>query len=119
MRAKLLAIITLAIAWATPAAAADARPVTVVASEYQFAPAKLAFRRGALYRLHLENRGKEQHEFTAPEFFKAVKLQNAEALNADRTEIELPPGSAKDLFFVPQQSGHYPLRCSDHDWAGM
>jgi uncharacterized cupredoxin-like copper-binding protein len=119
MTAKLLAIITLAIAGATPAAAADARPVTVVTSEYQFAPAKLAFKRGALYRLHLENHGKEQHEFTAPEFFKAVKLQNAEALNADRTEIELPPGTAKDLFFVPQQSGHYPLRCSDHDWAGM
>jgi len=122
MSAKLLAGIALAVIVAAPAAAAGRAPaqsVTVVASEYQFAPAKLAFKRGALYRLHIENHGKEQHEFTAPEFFKAVKLQNAEALNADRTEIELPPGSAKDLFFVPQQSGHYPLRCSDHDWAGM
>jgi uncharacterized cupredoxin-like copper-binding protein len=96
-----------------------ARPVTVVTSEYKFSPAKLAFKRGVRYRLHLENRGKEEHEFTAPEFFKTVKLQNAEALNADRTEIELPPGSTKDLFFTPQQAGHYPLRCSDHDWAGM
>jgi uncharacterized cupredoxin-like copper-binding protein len=103
-------------------AAADggaAHTVKVVAAEYRFSPAKLSFKRGITYRLHIENHGKEMHEFTAPEFFKAVKLQNAEALNADRTEIELPPGAAKDLFFVPQQSGHYPLRCSDHDWAGM
>src|SRR6266404_6258525 len=99
------------------AVAADwsgAQPVTVVTSEYEFSPAKLTFKRGVAYRLHLENRGREQHEFTAPEFFKAVTLGNAEALNADRTEIEIPPGASKDLFFVAQQRGHYPLRCSDH-----
>jgi uncharacterized cupredoxin-like copper-binding protein len=109
-------------ALAAPAVAADwsqARPVTVVASEYKFSPNKLTFERGVAYRLHLENHGKEQHEFTAPEFFRAVRLRDAKALNADRIEVEIPPGSAKDLFFVPQQSGHYPLRCSDHDWAGM
>ena len=120
--AKLWAGIALAIAWAAPAVAADwsqAQPVTVVASEYQFSPARLTFKRGIAYHLHLENHGKELHEFTAPEFFKAIRLRNAEALNADRTEVEIPPGTAKDLFFVPQQSGHYPLRCSDHDWAGM
>jgi uncharacterized cupredoxin-like copper-binding protein len=119
---RLLFGIAVAIAWAAPALAADRsqpRAVTVVATEYEFSPATLTFRRGALYRLHLENHGKEQHEFTAPEFFKAVRLRNPEALNADRTEAEIPPGAAKDLFFVPQQPGHYPLRCSDHDWAGM
>ena len=107
---------------AAGAVAADgsrAQPVTVVTSEYQFSPAKLTFKRGVTYRLHIENHGKEQHEFTAPEFFKAVTLRNAEALNTDRTEIEIPPGAAKDLLFVPKQPGHYPLRCSDHDWAGM
>src|SRR5207248_2238805 len=95
------------------AVAADwsrAKPVTVVTSEYQFSPAKLTFKRGVTYRLHIENRGKEQHEFTAPEFFKAVTLGNAEAVNADRTEIEIPPGTTKDLLFVPLQPGHYPLR---------
>jgi uncharacterized cupredoxin-like copper-binding protein len=122
MRARFLPGIALAVIAAAPAAAAGAsaaRQVTVVTSEYQFSPANLAFKRGVLYRLHLENRGREQHEFTAPEFFKAVKLQNPELLNADRIEFEIPPGTAKDLFFVPQRAGHYPLRCSDHDWAGM
>jgi uncharacterized cupredoxin-like copper-binding protein len=97
----------------------QAQPVPVVASEYRFSPNHLTFKRGVGYRLHIENRGKEMHEFTAPEFFKAVELHNPAVLNADRTEIEIAPGSAKELDFVPQQAGRYPLRCSDHDWAGM
>ena len=96
-----------------------AQTVAVIATEYQFSPNALSFKRGVRYRLHLENHGKEQHEFTAPEFFKTVRLRNAKALNADRTEVEIPPGTVKDLFFVPQQAGLYRLRCSDHDWAGM
>jgi uncharacterized cupredoxin-like copper-binding protein len=117
--ARLLAGIALAITWAAPAVGAEARLVTVVASEYQFSPAKLNFKRGVTYRLHIENHGKELHEFTAPEFFKAVRLHDAKALNRDKTEVEIPPGAARDLLFVPQQPGQYPLRCSDHDWAGM
>jgi uncharacterized cupredoxin-like copper-binding protein len=111
-----LTIITVA---ATAAEWSQAQQITVVASEYQFSPQALTFKRGVAYRLHLENHGKEQHEFTAPEFFKAVRLRNTKALNRDKTEIEIPPGASRDLFFIPQQQGHYPLRCSDHDWAGM
>jgi uncharacterized cupredoxin-like copper-binding protein len=122
--AVLLMQVAMVVATACAACAADAdwsqaRPVTVVASEYQFAPKKLTFKRGVVSRLHIETRGKDQHEFTAPEFFKAVTLRSTEALNADRIEVEVPPGAAKDLFFVARESGRYPLRCSDHDWAGM
>lgn len=117
--AKFLAAIALAIAWAAPAAAAEARPVTVVAAEYQFSPARLVFKRGQAYRLHLENHGTELHEFHAPEFFEAVELADPTVLNADKTEILIHPGEAKDLIFVPKKAGHYDLICSDHDWAGM
>jgi uncharacterized cupredoxin-like copper-binding protein len=113
----------LAIVWAAPAVAAadwsQARPVTVVASEYRFSPAKLTFKRGVTYRLHIENHGKELHEFHAPAFFKAVALADPAVLNADRTEILVPPGAAKDLIFVAKKAGHYRLICSDHDWTGM
>ncbi len=120
--AKLLAAIALAIAWAAPAIAADGappRPVTVIASEYQFSPAKLTFKRGVAYRLHVENHGKELHEYHAPAFFKAVELGNPTVLNADQTEIIIQPGEAKDLTFVPKKPGRYKLICADHDWAGM
>ena len=119
---KRLAAIALAIAGAAPAVAAErsqARPVTVIASEYQFSPAKLTFKRGVAYRLHVENHGKELHEFHAPAFFKAVELGDPTVLNADKTEILIQPGEAKDLTFVPKQPGRYKLICADHDWAGM
>jgi len=122
MSAKFLAVIGLMIAWTAPAVSADGsqpRQVTVVASEYQFSPARLVFKRGVAYRLHLENHGKELHEFHAPGFFKAVKLSDPTVLNADKTEIIIHPGEAKDLIFVPKKAGYYSLICSDHDWAGM
>jgi uncharacterized cupredoxin-like copper-binding protein len=117
----LLPIAAVLIALAGPAVAADskARPVTVVASEYQFSPATLVFKRGVAYRLHLENHGKELHEFHAPEFFAAVELGDPTVLNPDKTEIAIHPGEAKDLTFVPKKAGRYKLICSDHDWAGM
>jgi len=108
---------------AAPAAvAADwskAQPVTVLASEYEFSPSHLTFEHGVAYRLHIENRGKEMHEFTAPEFFHWAEIRDPSVVNADKTEIEIPPGKAKDLYFVPMKAGQYKLRCSDHDWAGM
>ena len=93
--------------------------LTVVLMEYGFTPNRLSFTRTLLYRLHLENRGKELHEFTAPNFFKAVTVRNPEVLVLDGREIVLHPGEQKDVYLVPQRAGHYSLICADHDWAGM
>ena len=112
----------LVLAVSSPAFAADwsqAKEVDVVTTEYKFLPKSLTFQHGTPYRLHLANKGKEMHEFTAPEFFKTLDMRDAAPLNADKTEIELAPGTTKDLYFVAQQAGKFPLRCSDHDWAGM
>jgi uncharacterized cupredoxin-like copper-binding protein len=98
---------------------AKAQKVTVATVEYAFQPASLTFHQGVAYRLRVGNKGKETHEFTAPEFFKAIKLRDAQPLNPDRTEMVIQPGQHKDLYFVAQQPGSYKLRCSDHDWAGM
>ena len=53
--------------------ATNAEPVTlnVVMIDYKFQPDHLTLQHGVLYRLHLENHGKETHEFTAPTFFAA------------------------------------------------
>src|SRR5712672_3666031 len=96
-----------------------AKLVTVVTTESKFTPNKLTFRRGIPYRLHVENRGKQLHEFNAADFFKTAKISNPAVLNPDKTEIVLRPGEAKDLNFIPKQAGHFRLRCPDHDWAGM
>jgi uncharacterized cupredoxin-like copper-binding protein len=124
-KAKLLspiAAVLVALAAPAGAAAADAspaQPVTVVAADYDFAPDKLTFKRGVAYRLHIENHGKEMHQFNAPAFFQSIELGDPQVLNADRTEIAVHPGEAKDLTFVPRQAGQYRLICPDHDWTGM
>ena len=122
MRVGALVLILLLSLAAAPAWAVDwgqAQTVTVVTSEYRFAPSQLTLRQGIPYRLHLENHGKEMHEFTAPAFIKSLSIRNPKVLNADRTEVGLQPGATKDLYFVPKTAGHYPLICGDHDWAGM
>jgi len=104
------------------AGAADwskAKTVNVAMVEYAFKPADLTFKQGVAYRLHLDNKGKETHEFTAPDFFKAVEMRNPDVTGPDRTEIVVQPGQKKDLYFVAKQAGSYDLRCADHDWAGM
>jgi uncharacterized cupredoxin-like copper-binding protein len=119
MLTSMAATLVLVLAAATPLDWSRAQTVIVIASEYGFAPSRLTFHGGMPYRLHLENHGKELHEFTAPAFLKSVELGNPDALNADRSEVVLQPGEQQDLFLVPRQAGRYPFVCADHDWAGM
>src|SRR5271168_5016161 len=93
--------------------------VSVVMSDYKFVPDRLIFQHDTHYRLHLENHGKETHEFTAPTFFAAAKIDNPDVLNREHTEIVVQPGESKDLLFTARRPGTYDLRCADHDWNGM
>jgi len=97
------------------------QPVTVnvIMIDYKFVPDHLTLQHDVPYRLHLENHGKETHEFTAPTFFATAKIDNLSTLNSDRSEILLEPGESKDVFLTPGKPGTYDLRCADHDWNGM
>ena len=74
------------------AAAPPAETLNVVMVDYRFMPDHLSFRHDVHYRLHLENHGKETHEFTAPTFFATAKIDNPEVLNREHTEIVMQPG---------------------------
>jgi uncharacterized cupredoxin-like copper-binding protein len=100
-------------------AAAEAPPVTIVMSEYDFAPKRVILHHGVRYRLHLQNTGKEVHEFTAPAFFKIAQIENPDALDPDRKQVVLQPNETKDVLLSAPRPGSYDLRCADHDWAGM
>jgi uncharacterized cupredoxin-like copper-binding protein len=117
--ASMTAALVLGLAVATPLDWSRAQTVTVVATEYGFDPSHLTFRVGVPYRLHLENRGKELHEFTAPAFLQSVEIGNPDALNVDGGEVVLQPGAQEDVYLVPRHAGRYPFVCADHDWAGM
>jgi len=111
----------LAIGAVAGAAAPPSQPVLngLVMIDYKFVPDHLTFQHDVHYRLHIENRGKETHEFTAPTFFATAKIDSPDVLNRERTEIVVQPGKSKDLLFTPGKPGTYDLRCADHDWAGM
>jgi uncharacterized cupredoxin-like copper-binding protein len=114
-RAVIAAALAAMPAWA---AAAPVR-IDVTLTEYAFTPSRLVFRHGVHYRLHLANAGKEFHEFTAPAFLKAIRIESPGVVNREGNQIDMPPGTQKDLDFVAPHSGRYRLWCADHDWAGM
>ncbi len=52
-----------------------ARDVTIVLSEYKFAPADPIFQADRPYRLILRNKGERTHTFVSEGFFKAIAAQ--------------------------------------------
>jgi plastocyanin len=119
MLTRTLAALALVLAAAMATDWSQAQPVTVVAKDYAFEPSRLTLHVGTAYRLHIENHGKDNHEFTAPAFFQNVEIRDPASVNADRTEVVIAAGEQKDVYLVPRKAGHYPLSCADHDWAGM
>ena len=113
---KLLSVLFFA---ASALAADPGQEVTVQLLDDKFVPDQLVFRAGVRYRLRLENRGREMHEFTAPEFIKTLDVKNPEVLEQAGNEVLVQPGTSKDLVFVAKKPGRYPLTCADHDWDGM
>lgn len=111
----------LVIVFAGSCCAATPEParVDVAMIDYRFVPDHLTFEHGVHYRLHLENHGEQTHEFTAPTFFAAAKIDNPKVLNREHTEVVMQPGDSKDILLTPGAPGTYDLRCSDHDWDGM
>jgi uncharacterized cupredoxin-like copper-binding protein len=100
IRAQLSMIGVVCILGLSPAGWAEsskAETVTLIGTDYEFAPNRLTFRVGSAYRLQFENRGKELHEFTAPAFLKTVEIANPEALNPEGTEIVARPGEPPSL----------------------
>jgi len=116
----LLPLLLLAVpAHAQPVAWSKAQPMAVELIDNSFVPDKLSFQNGVPYRLHLENHGKELHEFTAPEFFAEALVRDPKLLANGGQELVVQPGAVADVYLMPQKPGSYRLTCADHDWDGM
>jgi uncharacterized cupredoxin-like copper-binding protein len=106
-------------AGAQPVDWSRAQPVNVEMIDNKFVPDHLTFQHGVPYRLHLENHGKNLHEFTAPEFLAAATVRDPGALANGGKDIVVQPRATTDIYLEPRQAGTYPLACADHDWDGM
>jgi len=106
-------------ATAQPVDWSNAETVRVEMVENRFIPKSLRFRHGVPYRLHLENHGKELHEFTAPQFFAAATVRDPRRLANGGKDVVLQSGTSAEIDLLPLRPGHYELTCADHDWDGM
>ncbi|HUC64020.1 MAG TPA: cupredoxin domain-containing protein [Stellaceae bacterium] len=88
-------------------------------TEYRFIPDHLTLQQGVRYRLVLDNRGAEVHEFTAPQLIAASTVENPDILDASGKAVVVKPGERRELRFIAPAAGLYPFICADHDWAGM
>jgi uncharacterized cupredoxin-like copper-binding protein len=88
-------------------------------TEYRFIPDHLTLQQGTHYRLVLDNRGTEVHEFTAPTLITASTVENPDILDASGKAVVVKPGERRELRFIAPVAGRYPFACADHDWAGM
>lgn len=105
---------------------ARAEPVTVAMVEYGYQPAALAFAAGRPYRLRIENHGGSSHTFSSDGFFQAIAARSLTTVKGTVDtpyvrDVEVAPGQAADLLFVPVRAGDYPLVCHEplHEVFGM
>jgi uncharacterized cupredoxin-like copper-binding protein len=99
MLASMAAALVLVLVAAPPLDWLRAQTAAAVATEYGFVPSRLTFQVGVPNRLHLQNRGKELHEFTTPALLQSVEIVNPEAMDMDRREVVLLPRTQKDLYY--------------------
>jgi uncharacterized cupredoxin-like copper-binding protein len=108
---------------AVPGGAADpwssAQKMVVVLADNRFEPDHLTFHAGQPYELHLENHGKDLHQFTAPAFLKASTVRDQRLLANGGTDVVVQSGKSVSILLIAAPKGKYDLRCADHDWDGM
>lgn len=93
--------------------------MTVVMVDNRFEPDHVTFEHGKVYDLHLENHGKDMHEFTAPVFLQAATIKDKGLLANGGKDIVVQPGKSTDILLIAPAKGQYDLTCADHDWDGM
>jgi plastocyanin len=117
---KRIAFSFLAAVALTPAAAAAPAGVSVNLANFSFAPNVVQLRAGVPTVLHLRNLSSGGHNFSAPAFFAASRIQPQSAAYVRKGRVEVPAGSSVDIALTPA-AGQYPLKCSHafHSAFGM
>ena len=89
-------------------------------SSFDFTPRALHLRAGQPYTLVLTNVASGGHDFSAPEFFAAARVQPSDAGLIDGGEIEVPGKSTRTVHLIPA-AGSYKLTCTHtfHATFGM
>jgi len=97
-----------------------AQPVEIALSNFDFTPKDLHLRQGQAYRLRFVNRGSGGHNFSAPDFFAAARIDPADAAAVAKGSVELAKGEAREVRLTPA-AGTYKVKCTHfmHSAFGM
>ena len=92
----------------------------VTLSNFDFTPHELHLRAGQPVALVLANVASGGHDFSAPEFFAAARIEPADAALVSRGEVDVPGGATRTIHLVPA-AGSYKLTCTHtmHAMFGM
>jgi plastocyanin len=121
VRNILTAAVTGSFVFAGGAMAQTATPINVSLTNYAFAPSVLSLKAGTTYRMHFTNDGSKEHNFNAPEFFKASQVAQVDKAKVEEGSVELDSGQAIDITVTPNRPGAYSFDCSHfmHSMLGM
>jgi len=102
------------------AAAQAAAEQRVELSSFDFTPRELHLQAGQRYTLVLTNIASGGHDFAAPEFFAAARIDPNDAALVAEGEIDVPSKSTRTVHLVPA-AGTYKLTCTHmmHAMFGM
>jgi uncharacterized cupredoxin-like copper-binding protein len=103
-----------------PALAQASAELRVELSNFDFTPHELHLRAGQPTTLVLANLASGGHDFSAPEFFAAARIEQADAGLVDDGEVDVPGKSTRTVHLVPA-AGSYKLTCTHtmHAMFGM
>ena len=102
------------------AIAQSATEQRVELSNFDFVPRELHLHAGQPVALVLANGASGGHDFSAPEFFAAARIEPADAALVTDGEIDVPAKSMRTVHLVPA-AGTYKLTCTHtmHAMFGM
>jgi plastocyanin len=117
---KALPLALAAALFAGPANAAQPLVATVDLANFRFTPSQLQLRANTPTVLQLRNTSSGGHNFSAPAFFAAARLDAASTRLVRRGKVEIPGRSTVQLSLIPT-AGQYPLKCTHtlHSAFGM
>jgi uncharacterized cupredoxin-like copper-binding protein len=107
-------LIAFAVFAAIPLAQAAAAPKSVVdvdLANFSFTPGAIRLQAGVPTMLQLRNVSGGGHNFTAPQFFAASRIEPESAALVRDGKVEVPAHSTVNVDMIPA-TGQYALKCS-------
>ena len=105
---------------AASAGAQGAAEQRVELSNFDFTPHEIHLHAGQATTLVLNNVASGGHDFSAPQFFAAARVEPGDAALIENGEVDVPSKSTRTVHLVPA-AGTYKLTCTHtmHTMFGM